>query len=163
MCKHEFDYVQVIYAETVEELEAALKALPRKAFAERVKALLQKKEEWVTLFRSATATRGHNTNNFAEATICVLKDIILNHVEAFNVVALVDAVAVVWEKYFETQILRHAHGRVAAHHLAYKRLLSRLPAGSADTIKAVGNNQFLILSTSRSDLSYEVLANIGWC
>lgn len=166
ICKHEFDYAQVMYAETVEELEAAmaaLKALPHKAFVERVEAFMQKKEEWVTLFRSATATRGHNTNNFAEATIRVLKDIILNRVEAFNVVALVDAVAVVWEKYFETRILRHAHGRVAAHHVAYKRLLSRLPAGAADTIKAVGNNRFLIPSTSRSDLSYEVLADIGWC
>ncbi|KAH6944155.1 hypothetical protein HPB50_002086 [Hyalomma asiaticum] len=158
--------LSVMYAETVEEVEAstaALKALPHKAFVERVEAFLQKKEEWVTFFRSATATRGHNINNFAEATIRVLKDIILNRVEAFNVVALVDAVAVVWEKYFQTRVLRHAHGRVAAHHVAYERLLSRLPAGAADRIKAVGNNRFLIPSASRSDLSYEVLADIGWC
>ncbi|KAL1470850.1 hypothetical protein MTO96_040252 [Rhipicephalus appendiculatus] len=116
--------MQVMYADTEEKLEAAraqLLSQPHSACVARAKAFLQKQEEWVLLFRSNVTTRGHNTNNFAEATIRVLKDIVLSRAEAFNVVALVDAIATVWQKYFEGRILRHAYGRVASHQLTYKR------------------------------------------
>lgn len=144
-------FQEVIYGNTVDKLQAAiamLKAQPHKTFVKRVDTFLQRQEEWVALFRADTATRGHNTNNFAEATSRVLKDIVLNRVEAFNVVALVGAVAVTWEKYFEGHILCHAYSRVATHHLAYKQLLSRLPAGTADTIIVVDNGHFVVPSTS---------------
>ncbi|KAH6932634.1 hypothetical protein HPB50_008206 [Hyalomma asiaticum] len=155
-----------MYADTVDKVQAAtavLKAQPHKTFVERVDTFLQRKEEWLALFRSDTATRGHNTKNFAEATIRVLKDFILNRVEAFNVVALVDAVAVTWEKYFVWHILCHVYSHVATPYLAYKRLLSSLPAGAADTIIVVGNGHFTVPSTSSPDLRYEVLAEVGWC
>ncbi|KAH8029136.1 hypothetical protein HPB51_022952 [Rhipicephalus microplus] len=90
--------------------------LQHEAFVSRVLTFLRRQEEWVQLYRLDVLTRGHNTNNFAEATIRVLKNIILNRVEAFNAVALVDSVALVWEKYLESHILRHAYSRVPAHH-----------------------------------------------
>ncbi|KAL3183406.1 hypothetical protein MRX96_000364 [Rhipicephalus microplus] len=94
-----------MYADTAEKLEAAtaeVKALQHDAFVSRVLTFLRRQEEWVQLYRLDVLTRGHNTNNSAEATIRVLKDMILNRVEAFNAVALVDSVALVWEKYFES-------------------------------------------------------------
>ncbi|KAL3193814.1 hypothetical protein MRX96_000107 [Rhipicephalus microplus] len=131
----------VMYADTVEKLEAAtaeLKALQHDAFVSRFLTFLRRQKEWVQLYRLDVLTRGHNTNNFAEATIRVLKDIILNRVEAFNAVALVDSVALVWDIYFESRILRHAYSRVAAHQLLYKRLLSRMPKDAAKAIQVVG-------------------------
>ncbi|KAH8041434.1 hypothetical protein HPB51_015492 [Rhipicephalus microplus] len=95
-----------MYADTAEKLEAAtaeVKALQHDAFVSRVLTFLRRQEEWVQLYRLDVLTRGHNTNNFAEATIRVLKDVILNRVEAFNAVPLVDSVALVWEKYFESR------------------------------------------------------------
>ncbi|KAL3236778.1 hypothetical protein MRX96_022189 [Rhipicephalus microplus] len=130
----------VMYAGTAEKLEAAtaeVKALQHDAFVSRVLTFLRRQEEWVQLYCLDVLTRGHNTNNFAEATIHVLKDIILNRVEAFNAVALVDSVALVWEKYFESRILRHAYSRVAAHQLLYKRLLSRMPKDAAEAIQVL--------------------------
>ncbi|KAL3216470.1 hypothetical protein MRX96_033051 [Rhipicephalus microplus] len=120
-------------------------------------------EEWVQLYRLDVLTRGHNTNNFAEATIRVLKDIILNRVEAFNAVALVDSVALVWEKYFESRILRHAYSHVAAHQLLYKRLLSRMPKDTAEAIQVVGQGQYIVPSATHPSSSYEVYADIGLC
>ncbi|KAL3217349.1 hypothetical protein MRX96_032497 [Rhipicephalus microplus] len=128
-----------MYADTAEKHEATtaeLKALQHEAFVSRVLTFLHRQEEWVQLYRFDVLTRGHNTNNFAEATICMLKDIILNRVEAFNAVALVHSDALVWEKYFESRILRHAYIRVAAHQLLYKRLLSRVPKDAAEAIQA---------------------------
>ncbi|KAH8028364.1 hypothetical protein HPB51_016187 [Rhipicephalus microplus] len=128
-----------------------------------VLTFLRRQEEWVQLYRLDVLTRGHNTNNFAEATIRVLKDIILNRVEAFNAVALVDSVALVWEKYFESRILRHAYSRVAAHQLLYKRLLSRMPKDAAEAIHVVGQGQYIVPSATHPSSSYEVYADIGLC
>ncbi|KAH8026971.1 hypothetical protein HPB51_000569 [Rhipicephalus microplus] len=149
---------EVMYADTAEKLEAAtaeVKALQHDAFVSRVLTFLRRQEEWVQLYRLDVLTRGHNTNNFAEATIRVLKDIILNRVEAFNAVALVDSVALVWEKYFESRILRHAYSRVAAHQLLYKRLLSRMPKDAAEAIQVVGQGQYIVPSATHPSSSYE--------
>ncbi|KAL3187606.1 hypothetical protein MRX96_025096 [Rhipicephalus microplus] len=156
----------VMYADTAEKLEAAtaeLKALQHDAFVSRVLTFLRRQEEWVQLYRLDVLTRGHNTNNFAEATIRVLKDIILNRVKAFNAVALVDSVALVWEKYFESRILRHAYSRVAAHQLLYKRLLSRMLKDTAEAIQVVGQGQYIVPSATHPSSSYEVYADIGLC
>ncbi|KAL3189856.1 hypothetical protein MRX96_020871 [Rhipicephalus microplus] len=153
----------VMYADTAEKLEAAtaeVKALQHDAFVYRVLTFLRRQEEWVQLYRLDVLTRGHNTNNFAEATIRVLKDIILNRVEAFNAVALIDSVALVWEKYFESRILRHAYSRVAAHQLLYKRLLSRMPKDAAEAIQVVGQGQYIVPSATHPSSSYEVYADI---
>ncbi|KAL3189141.1 hypothetical protein MRX96_003276 [Rhipicephalus microplus] len=156
----------VMYADTAEKLEAAtaeVKALQHDAFVSRVLTFLRRQEEWVQLYRLDVLTRGHNTNNFAEATIRVLKDIILNRVEAFNTVALVDSVALVWEKYFESRMLRHAYSRVAAHQLLYKGLLSRMPKDAAEAIQVVSQGQYIVPSTTHPSSSYEVYADIGLC
>ncbi|KAL3247526.1 hypothetical protein MRX96_056959 [Rhipicephalus microplus] len=150
-----------MYADIAEKLEAAsaeLKALQHDAFVSRVLTFLRRQEEWVQLYRLDELTRGHNTNNFAEATILVLKDIILNRVEAFNAVAFVDSVAVVRKKYFEIRILRYAYSRFAAHQLLYKRLLSRMPKGAA---KAIQVKKYGGLFPNDSTLSNDELCQLG--
>ncbi|KAL3186341.1 hypothetical protein MRX96_028059 [Rhipicephalus microplus] len=146
-----------------EAATAEVKALQHDAFVSRVLTFLRRQEEWVQLYRLDVLTRGHNTNNFAEATIRVLKDVILNRVEVFNAVPLIDSVAVVWEKYFESRILRHAYSRVAAHQLLYKRLLSRMPKDAAEAIQVVGQGQYIVPSAAHPSSSYEVYADIGLC
>ncbi|XP_042147846.1 uncharacterized protein LOC120841334 [Ixodes scapularis] len=159
-------FQEVMYADTQEKLEAAtaqLRRQPHQAFVARVEAFLGRQEEWVLLYRANTTTRGHNTNNFSEATIRVLKDIVLSRAEAFNAVALVDAVAMVWEKYFESRILRHAHSRVASHQVVYKRLLSKMPQGAAESIQPLGEKLYAVPSATRHDVVYEVAADFGAC
>ncbi|KAH8027397.1 hypothetical protein HPB51_005225 [Rhipicephalus microplus] len=131
------------------------------AFVPIVLTFLSPQEEWVQLYRLDVLTRGHNTNNFAEATIRVLKDIILNRVEAFNAVALLDSVALVWEKHFESHILRHAYSRVPAHQLLYKRLLSKMSKDAAEAIQVVGQRQYIVPNATHPSSSYEVYADIG--
>ena len=42
--------------------------------------------------------RGHNTNNYAEATFRIVKDIILTRLKAYNSPALLDYIVVVLGK-----------------------------------------------------------------
>ncbi|XP_064475536.1 uncharacterized protein LOC135389412 [Ornithodoros turicata] len=101
-------------------------------------------------------TRGHQTNNFAEASIRILKDIVLCRTKAFNAVALAEFVAVVWEKYFQVRILKHAHNRVASHSLLYDKLLQRLPDEAAASVVQLGHNIYSVPGKAGSGRTYEV-------
>ena len=83
--------------EEFEEMVEEFRSLPQKAYKESIEKFLERKQEWAKLFRMELLMRGHHTNNFAEATMRILKDIILERVKAYNVVALVDYIVNVWE------------------------------------------------------------------
>ncbi|XP_064468457.1 uncharacterized protein LOC135379136 [Ornithodoros turicata] len=159
-------FQKIMYASTAEDLESAkahLQTLSHEAFVTRVQDFLRREEEWVLFFRKWLPTSGHNTNNFSEACIRILKDIILGRTKAFNAVALVDFVAIVWEKYFEARILEHAHNRVAAGRLLYDRLLKKMPQGAADKIVSLEHNVYSVPSAEQTGETYRVYADIGTC
>ncbi|KAK3918029.1 Chaperone protein 2 [Frankliniella fusca] len=84
------------YAASVEVLEESiedLKTLSPDYFEKRVSGLLENKREWVQLFRADLPMGGHHTNNFAEAKVRVLKDVISERTKAFNASALVEYIS----------------------------------------------------------------------
>ncbi len=94
-----------MYSMSTEELEEAKLQMeelcvdfPR--YNGRVQEMLDKKEEWVKLFRSDLLYRSHDTNNLAEACMRILKDIILTRTKAYNFPSLVDFIVHVWKLYF---------------------------------------------------------------
>lgn len=158
-------FQKVMYADTADKLKAAtakLSALSHEASVARVKALLGRMQEWVLLYRSDIAMHSHYMN-FTEATIRVLKDIIVNKVQASSATAFVDAVATVWENYFESLILYHARGRVASQELPHQRLLSKMPDGAASAIRVMADGLYTVPSASRAGLNYEVSSIVGTC
>ncbi|XP_064475738.1 uncharacterized protein LOC135389633 [Ornithodoros turicata] len=159
-------FKQILYADCTDKLEVAianLRQLSHDRYTSRVVAFLSRKEEWVSLFREGVLTRGHQTNNFAEASIRILKDIVLCRTKAFNAVALAEFVAVVWEKYFQVRILKHAHNRVASHTLLYDKLLQRLPDEAAASVVQLGHNIYSVPGKAGSGRTYEVCAELGTC
>ncbi|KAM7301395.1 uncharacterized protein ISCGN_016914 [Ixodes scapularis] len=159
-------FQKIMYATSPEELNCAieeLRQMPHRGYVARVEAFLERKTEWVLLFRLAITTRSHNTKNFAEATIRILKDVVLCRRKAYNAVALVDLVASVWEGYFERRLLTHANNRVSSHKLLYNKLLQRMPEGAAQTVQALGNNVYQVPSGREDDKVYQVFPDIGAC
>lgn len=146
----------------MEDAIAALHHHSHKEYAARVDDLLRKKEEWVVLFRSGPSPRGHNTNNFAEATIRILKDIVLRRCRTYNAVSFIDLVASVWEPYLQKRLMRHACNRVPAHRLLFEKLLGSMPMDAADSIQEVGNDIYCVPSSDKSQV-YEVWRDIGVC
>lgn len=84
-----------------------LRPITKKGF----KILLEIKEEWGLCFRQNLITRGHNTNNYSETSIRIIKDIVLQRTKAFNAVALVDYYCSVWEPYCKVRLMNFATGR----------------------------------------------------
>lgn len=157
-----------MYADSAGKLKEAkdhLRSYFPSPYVARVEAFISKQEEeWVLLFRSAMTTRGHNTNNFAEASIRVLKDIVLSRTKAFNAVALVSFMVDVWETYLKGRLLDHAHNRVAAHRQLYDELVKRMPEQTAEGITQKGTEPIYLVPSGKShEVSYEVSADVGTC
>ncbi|CAN8016752.1 unnamed protein product [Ixodes persulcatus] len=53
--------------------------------------------------------------------------------------------------------------RVASHQVVYKRLLSKMPQGAAESIQPLGDKLYAVPSATRHDVVYEVAADFGAC
>ena len=77
----------------------------------RLKKHFERRREWTFCDRQHLIIRGHNTNNYSESTIRIIKDIVLCRTKAFNVVALTDFIITVWEKFLCLKLIEFANGR----------------------------------------------------
>lgn len=76
---------QILYATDEEQLAAAVKDLhnlPHQQYIDRVEKLLRCQKEWVLMYRAGLMTCGHNTKNYSEASMRILKDILLCRTKA---------------------------------------------------------------------------------
>ncbi|XP_052126608.1 uncharacterized protein LOC127750093 [Frankliniella occidentalis] len=122
-----------------------------------------RKEQWVYLFRSHFQIGGHQTNNYAEASVQILKDVILQRTKAFNAVALFDYISETWDTYLTTKLCRFAYKRNRKPILLYNDLGQRLPAELADKIIVIDEDTYRVPSSVTGEATYEVVASAGSC
>lgn len=132
-------------------------------FVKRFENFYKRKTQWVQFYRLNIITRGNNTNNYAEASIRVLKEIILCRTKSYNVTALVESVSKVWEEYFIIRLLDHAHIRKDKIQRKYIELYKKMSDISLKSIKNLGNGLFIIPSSSKDYVQYTVNISIGVC
>ena len=86
------------------------------------------REYFALCFRSSLLVRGNQANNFVESQSLLLKDIILRRTKEYNVVALLDNIAVDLEDHYKTNLLPIADGDYDGHfrrRLVGKRKISK--------------------------------------
>lgn len=154
-----------MYSTSEDELDAATKSIIKEKqkypeFVNRFEKFYQRKHEWILYFRKDLLTRQNNTNNMAEITIRILKDIVLCRTKAFNVVALVEFCISVWEMYLIKKLLDYAYGRKNEVHILYSSLLKKNINFTEDDVEEISTDIFLIRSKKNI---YTVNANIGAC
>lgn len=64
--------------------------------------MIEKRKEWSIMYRAGSLLRGHQTNNFAEANIAIIKDVILNRCKAYNTTQLLIFMNEIYDKYMQT-------------------------------------------------------------
>ncbi|KAE8742234.1 hypothetical protein FOCC_FOCC012249 [Frankliniella occidentalis] len=110
-------FQEIMYAVTIDEYQEAkenfVECCSHEGYQKRVDTFIAREKEWALIFRSETLNRGHNTNNFSEATIRVIKDIVLGRTKAYNSCALVDYISTVFEENMQRRILHYAYDREA--------------------------------------------------
>ncbi|CAI6369766.1 unnamed protein product [Macrosiphum euphorbiae] len=133
-------------------------------FVKRFESYFKRKNEWVLMFRRDIITRGNNTNNYAEACIRILKEIILNRTKAYNVVALVEFICYVWEDYLILRILDHAHNRRDNIQRNYTKLCSRTSNFNIDQVTKISETCYSVPSSDTENSAvYTIDIQIGVC
>lgn len=113
------------------------------------------------LYRLNVLYRSHETNNHAEATVRIIKDIVLGRTKAYNTVALVDFIINVGEEYFTLGLLDHAHDRET--HRLYSKLCSKMTSIDETQVKKVDTNTYTIPRQSDNQTIYSINTDIGVC
>ena len=145
-------YAEAISSETAVDYEN---------FQQYLSGLWARKELWCLAWRDVHQ-RGHHTNNFAEVTVRLYKDVVLRRAKAYNVVALVDFTVRVMEEYYRSRLRDFSHGRVSAQRLLFEKLAKKAYLTSADQISDNGDGQYDVPGSDDTEL-YHVDANVGCC
>ena len=156
-----------MYAKTEDDLSSAIDAVDclddQDKFVKRLHDNLERQQEWVALHRVHLITRSHHTNNFAEASIRVMKDILLHRTKAFNIVALVEFCGVVWNQYAVTRLLSFAHNRRQLPVIMYEKLRQRMTELDPQRALRVNDTTWEVPSASKDRVTYEVDVELGIC
>ena len=79
-------------------------------------ALLQsqwsRRREWAICYRTHLLTRGNQANNYAEAGIRIVKELVFHRVKAYNIVQMFSFITECLELYYTRKLLSFAHNRV---------------------------------------------------
>ena len=78
---------------------------------ERAQTHWESRYDWALVYRKGFVTRGHNTNNIAEAGIRIIKDLVFERINTYNLVQMFGFITETMELYFQNRLLQIAHNR----------------------------------------------------
>lgn len=160
----------LVYQRNEVELEKQLEASSPESFAARYPQLVtrlevfwERRREWSLASRALTMTRGNDTNNYAEAGIRVLKEIVFGRVKAYNLLQMFDFVTTTMEIYYSTRLLDIAHSRYRPGTLLWYKQFENLQ-NHISSMNLIRDNIYVV-QESKDDilLDYLVDMEIGIC
>ena len=141
-----------------------------------MKNVFELKISWVLCYRSDLMSRGHNTNNNAEAQFLVIKDKILQRFKEFNVVALFEKLGVELTDHYKNKLLSVASGSYDTYtarrfdgkpnkkgQLGCKVPDNETLISMAARCTDVGLNLIRVLTESEPNVNYVVDTFLGTC
>lgn len=135
-----------------------VKTMP--ALINHMSKLWHRRLEWCISDRLDLLTRGNNTNNITEASIRILKDVILQRCKAFNACALVDFITSIFENYFQRRIISYANTRKTKDSIYAMFMKS---ARNIKNISKVNDNEYSVESETHLNTFYTVRADLAVC
>ena len=129
----------------------------------RLESFWDRRLEWALAYRALSMTRGNNTNNYAEASIRVLKEIVFGRVKAYNLIQMFYFVVTTMEMYYSNRLLDIAHSRYRPGTLLrYKYLENQQDYISS--MQHIRENIYMVHETKDGQtLDYLVEMEIGIC
>ena len=160
----------LVYAETEELLIHQYSAAQKcpvtnkyPNYLQHIQALWPRRQEWAHCYRKHILIRGNHTNNFAEAGMKILKEIVFSRVKAYNSVQLFHFVTETLESYYCRKMLSVSNNRLDTYvALRFQGLnAKKVPK---DSIEEVDTGKFYhVKSTSQRGVVYAVDMMVGVC
>ncbi|CAG8855579.1 962_t:CDS:1, partial [Gigaspora margarita] len=120
--------------------------------------------EWAIAFRQQLPVRDNHTNNFTEVGIRIIKDVIFNRIQAFNIVQIFHFIVNTMDLYYTCKLLSVAHNRLD-NFIALRFHLFGWKIGSKNNIKVISYDSmtFEHRSSKNPDKWYFVDMQLGIC
>ncbi|XP_043233539.1 uncharacterized protein LOC122387421 [Amphibalanus amphitrite] len=149
---------KLVYAESPERFQALLAAehVAHQGFARYMMDLFERRAEWAIACRQASALRGNLTNNYAEATMCIIKDIVMKRCKARNACELVMIMDEIYNGYMVQRLIDFALDRRQSKRLAP-------PTMNETSITRVDDHHFRVTCESDPNVIYNVAMDLGVC
>ena len=84
-------------------------------FVNHMSTLWEKRNLWAHCFRKSLLIRGNHTNNYAEAGIKILKELIFGRVKAYNLVQMFYLIVETLELYYKRTFVNIANNRLESY------------------------------------------------
>lgn len=132
-----------------------------KNFMAHIAVNWERRQDWAVCYRNSSIMRGINTNNYAEAGIRILKDIVFKRIKAYNLIQVFDFLTMTFEMYYERRLLAVAYNRIDRYiSLRYKGL-GAYKVDEGDISKSTENDFTYLVKSKNVDIEYTVDA-IKW-
>lgn len=125
----------------------------------------ERRKEWALCYRKHLLVRGNQTNNYAEASTRILKDLVFSRLKAYNLVQMFTFVTECLELYYSRKILSAAHNRYE-HHVSLKFQginCSGIYQRESDTTVDRTHGTYLVSSQTECGVQYLVDMKLGVC
>ena len=128
----------------------------------RLQHLWERRSEWALSYRVGKMVRGNHTNNYAEAGMRIIKEIVFGRIKAYNLIQMFQFVTM--EKYFVNRLLDMAHSRFRPGIAVRYKELHNLQKTITGTTK-LRNSTYLVTEDVENigELEYLVDMDIGVC
>ena len=135
-------------------------------FLQHIQSLWPRRHDWALCYRRAYLTRGNHTNNYAEAGIKIVKDLIFSRIKAYNLTQMFAFISESMELYYQRKLLNVSNSRMD-NFVAGKFLGKGAETVQQNTIESLGDGVFRMKSrrrlTGHEDDSYIIDTHIGTC
>lgn len=160
-------FKKIMYAENVLEMETAYQSciktgIKYEKWIKYIGDYWKCKEKWVLSYRNQ-AVRGNHTNNFAEATIRIFKDVALSRLKAYNVISLIDTTSTTLEDYYRRKLLNFANFHNRSSLLFFRKNMKKTTYLKEEDIVRINEYLFLVPSEKNQNESYTVDSQVGSC
>ena len=112
-------FKDLVYAEKEEQLlklyssmQKCPKVLQYPKFLSHLKSLWPRRKEWAHCYRKRLLLRGNHTNNYSEAGMKILKELIFSRVKAYNMVQVFHFLSETLESYYCRKLLSVSNNRL---------------------------------------------------
>lgn len=160
-------FQELMYAKTHEDCEELfsdlIKYLEKKPYDNlklHLEQLWGRRKEWCLCYRVNLITRGNNTNNYAEASIRIFKDIVLQRCRVFNACALVEFITDSFEKYHKRRLIEFSNSRRTELELTYLKFARKAKDIS---VTEIDQSCYHVASKADSHMFYTVCTDIAMC
>ena len=159
----------LVYAETEKEIEKGYKQFLKSPevqryphFSEYMQTMWPRRKEWALCYRKRMLVRGNHTNNYAEAGMRILKELVFSRIKAYNIIQMFHFITETMERYYQSKLLSVAHSRVDRFiSLRYQGLNAK--AYDKEQIQQLARHQFSVISRTEKNVTHLVDMQIGIC